>query len=48
MRRMILFALLLNELFEIVKNEFHPPVSDKLVFVYDDYYGYGHHINPFT
>ena len=42
------YTKLLNELFEIVKNEFHPPIPKKLVFVYDNYYGYGHHINPFT
>jgi hypothetical protein len=42
------YTQLLNELFEIVKNEFHPPISKKMVFIYDNNYGYGHHIQPIT
>jgi hypothetical protein len=42
------YTLLFNELFEIVKDEFHPPIINDLVFIYDDYYGYGPHISPFT
>ena len=43
------YSLLYNELLEIVKNEFAMPIhSDALTFVYDEYYGYGLHTNPFT
>ena len=38
-----------NELFAIVKNEFIMPIKDKeLIFIYDEYYGYGPHADPFT
>ena len=42
------YTQLFNELFEIVKNEFHPPIINDLIFIYDNYYGYGPHISPFT
>ena len=40
---------LYNELLEIIKREFAKPINDEeLVFVYDEYYGYGLHNDPFT
>jgi hypothetical protein len=42
------YTQLFSELFEIVKSEFYPPITIDLIFVYDDYYGYGSHISPFT
>ena len=43
------YSILYNELLEIVKNEFVMPIhNDEIIFVYNDYYGYGLHINPFT
>jgi len=42
------YSELYRELLKIVKNEFHPPITGELKFIYNDYYGYGLHINPFT
>ena len=43
------YSQLYNELFEIVKNEFVMPIrNNELIFVYNEYVGYGPHFNPFV
>ena len=43
------YSQLYNELLEIVRNEFLMPIpGNELIFVYNERYGYGPHVSPFT